>query len=71
MSSGGRNATVTFRWETRAGEVTETFDLQGMTGGPGDRFCFLDENDDPRVILSAEELADLQQRADEKVLNDD
>jgi hypothetical protein len=30
---------------------------------------FLDEDDEPRVILSAEELADLQQRADEKVMN--
>lgn len=71
MSSANRNVTVTFRWETRAGEVTKTFDLQTMTDGPDGRFCFLDDDDEPRVILSAEELADLQQRADEKVLNHD
>jgi hypothetical protein len=68
MSSADSNTKVTFRWETRAGEVTETFDLQTLTGAPDDRFLFLDSDDEPRLILSAEELGDLQQRADEKVI---
>lgn len=68
MSSSERNAKVTFRWETRGGDVTETFDLRTLTNGPDGRFLFLDENDEPRVVLSAEELADLQQRADEEAM---
>jgi hypothetical protein len=70
MSSSERNTKVTFRWETGSGEVTETFDLKTLTDGPDGRFVFFDTDDEPRVILSAAELADLQQRAGKKVLND-
>lgn len=68
MSGAAGDAEVTFRWETRAGPVTETFELETLTDGPEGCFVFLDTEEMPRVILKAEELADLQQRADAKVL---
>lgn len=71
MSSSEQNAKVTFRWETGSSEVRETFNLRTLTDGPNGRFVFLDSDGEPRVILSAGELADLQQRAGKKELGRD
>ena len=68
MSSAG-SVEVTFRWQTRAGAVTESFDLETITDVSDGRFLFLDGDEEPRVMLKAEELADLQQRAGAEVLN--
>jgi hypothetical protein len=70
MNSPDSNVEMTFRWETRdGGAVSKSFDLGEMTDTPNGRFCFFDDDGVPRAILRAEELAALQQSADEAVLN--
>jgi hypothetical protein len=53
----------------RGGTTTLSWDLETLTDAPGEHFVALDSDGDGRLLLEAEELLEIQQQAEQQVMN--
>jgi len=68
MNPADETLEVELSWQTRGGEVSKTWKLETMSAGPEDKFVFFDEDDEPRLFVTPEDLMEMKADAKEAVL---